>query len=646
MGTITAAAPRKARICVMGFSMTGILPGIIPNYTALADIRIINKIFKEGLEAAQALVKAGEVDVFVAAGANGAYLRDRLRVPVVLVKVTGFDILQALVKAREVSDRIAIFSYQAISAELEEVKQLLKLDIDQCFYTTPEDAQARVQELAAAGFKVIVGSSMIKRLAEEAGLTGVFLYSSNSARQAIDDAIEIARIARIEEARREWLNGILHHLDEGVVSVDMGERIQSLNPAMEKLLDASVEWASGRRLSEICPVLSLELTLRTGDAELEQIQKVGQKTIVTNRIPIREHGVQTGAVLTCQDAGVIQRADRNIRSQDRRRSFVAKYRLSQIIGSSSAITRAKALALQYARTDATVLITGESGTGKELLAQGIHNASRRKGQPFVAINCGAFPETLLESELFGYEEGAFTGSRRGGKTGLFESARQGTIFLDEIGEMPIALQSRLLRVLQEKEVLRLGSNDPIPVNVRIISATNRDLKQRVANGAFREDLHYRLNILRLHAPPLRDRRDDLAGITAYLLEDALRRHGSPRPGRHLMKLLLPEFERYSWPGNVRELENIVERVAVYYSNPDATEDLSLEQLLEIVPELASETGAPVAEKIDQGLKSVHRNAESAHIRRIVEECGGNYGEASRRLGISRTTLWRKLNGRV
>jgi propionate catabolism operon transcriptional regulator len=220
------------------------------------------------------------------------------------------------------------------------------------------------------------------------------------------------------------------------------------------------------------------------------------------------------------------------------------------------------LAEQYAKTDSTVLITGESGTGKELLAQGIHNASRRRGAPFVAINCAAFPETLLESELFGYEEGAFTGSRKGGKPGLLESAHTGTVFFDEIGDMSLPLQTRLLRVLQEREVLHLGSIEPTPIDVRVIAATHRDLRKNIAEGRFREDLFYRLNILRLHLPPLRERKADIPAITRWIIRGLGKRPEALSPADRLLQGLLPYLESYPWPGNIRELENITERAVL------------------------------------------------------------------------------------
>lgn len=645
METAKGQAGRRARIGAFGSSFVRLLPDLIPAYEHVAEVRIVDKIFEDALTVAESLLQAGEIDVVIAAGANGAFLRSRLRGPVVLLRVSGFDILHALARAREVSERIVILSYQMISTELEEVKQILKLDIEQRFYNTLEDAAQRVRELPAAGFKVVVGSSTIQRFAEEAGLTGVFLYSANSARQALEDAIEIARMAHLEESRREWLNSILRHLDDGIAAVDMEERIQSLNPAMARLLGVSLEWASGRRLSELSPVLGLETTLRSGSPELGQVQRLGLRTLVINRLPIREHGVQTGAVLTCQDALTIQRADRNIRSRDRSRSLVARYNLSQIVGESDAITETRVLAAQYAGTDATVLITGESGTGKELLAQGIHNASRRRDEPFVATNCGAFPESLLESELFGYEEGAFTGSRRGGRAGLFEAAHHGTIFLDEVTEIPLALQSRLLRALQEKEVLRLGSTDPTTVDVRVIAATNCDIRHRVADGKFREDVYYRLNILRLHVPPLRERIEDIAVIAHHLLGTALRRHGSSHPAYALLEQMLPHFERYPWPGNVREMENIIERISIFASGLDPSRRMDTRQLENIVPELFSGQPYDSSGAANGGLKSLGRTLELDHIRKVVQESGGDQREAARRLGISRTTLWRRLKAR-
>ena len=636
-----SASDRKPIIWAVSVSkLKKLFEDIAPSYAARADIRVIDKGFEQAVAAIDERLKSEEGDVLVAAGSNGAYLRRHVSLPVVLVKVTGFDMLEALTKARKISERIAIVTHAEITPQLDQFKSLFNLAIEQRSYATAEDAGQCVRELAAAGIEVVVGPGLVSELAQAAGLASVFLYSQNSVHDAQDEAIERARVAHIEEARRERLNTILRHLNEGVVAVDMDGTIQSLNPVMERLLGVEAGQVLGRRWSDAVPGLSLKRTLEKGVTELEEIEHIGEHTLVTNRIPIREQGMQTGAVLTFQEATVIQRVDRDLRTRHRQRNFVARYQLGQMLGVSSALRATLDLARKYARCDATVLITGESGTGKELLAQGMHNASRRKLHPFVAINCGAFPEALLESELFGYEEGAFTGSRRGGKAGLIEAAHTGTLFLDEIGEMPLALQTRLLRVLQEKEVLRLGGSGATPVDVRVLAATNCDLQERVAQRAFRADLFYRLNILHIELPPLRERPEDVPVIAAHLLESALRRLGSPLSACRLLDALMPRLRAYRWTGNVREMENVIERIAVYCSDPDRGGVPTEQDLRSIVPELFESESAP--DERGEDLKALSRKNELGHILRTMEECGGDQAEACRRLGIGRTTLWRKL----
>ena len=640
------ARPRDRKPIVWAFSLSrlnGLLESVVPEFLASAEIRVFHKGFDDALETARELLRAGEeVDVFVSSGANGAYLKKHASVPVAAITPTGFDVLQALAKARRLSARVGIVTFGQVVPELEQFKELYGLEIEHRAYETVEEAESAVRDLAAHGIQVVVGPSVVVDWGERVGLKGVFLYTQNAVREAIGRAIEIARVARAEEVRRARLDEILSHLEEGVVAVDVEERIESLNPAMEQLLRTSADKALGQRLSELAPELGLARVLETGHAELEQISRLGARTLVTNRIPLRAQGLPTGAVLTCTDASAIERVDRTLRSQHRPRRFVATHTLSDVVGGSAPIRLARDLAERFARTDATVLVTGASGTGKELFAQGIHLASARRDRPFVAVNCAALPETLLESELFGYEEGAFTGSRRGGKPGLFEAAHTGTIFLDEIGDMPVPLQTRLLRVLQQREVLRLGGNDPTPVDVRVVAATNRDLDARVAQGTFREDLFYRLAILRLHLPPLAERREDVPLLAEHLLGAALARHGAPDQVRVRARALVgARLAAYDWPGNIRELENILERVAVLLADRGA-EKLDESEVRAAVPELfaAGRRGKPA------GLRGLRHADERAHVLRVLAECGGNQGKAARRLGIGRTTLWRKLRAQA
>jgi two-component system, NtrC family, response regulator HydG len=320
----------------------------------------------------------------------------------------------------------------------------------------------------------------------------------------------------------------------------------------------------------------------------------------------------------------LRRENENLRRQVRER-----YSLPGIIGHSKEMQQALDLVMRVAPTDATILIQGESGTGKEVIAKAIHHTSPRTQHPFVAVNCGALPEPLLESEIFGHVKGAFTGATAH-KKGLFEEAHGGTFFLDEIGDMPLSLQVKFLRVLQEGEIRRVGSNQATSVDVRVLAATNRDLGQLMQQGQFREDLYYRLNVIPLALPPLRERREDIPALAEHFL----RRFGDKqhRP-LSLTANAVERLLRYPWPGNVRELENAMERTAILTRNDLIGPD-------ELPPHIASGTPlgpAPVLPR-EQTLAEV----EKSHILQTLERCGWNHSQAAEALGIGRTSLWRKL----
>lgn len=303
----------------------------------------------------------------------------------------------------------------------------------------------------------------------------------------------------------------------------------------------------------------------------------------------------------------------------------AHYRLHHIIGSSPVMTTVKQLARTYAVTDSTVLITGESGTGKEMLAQAIHNLSHRQDKPFVAINCGSITESLLESELFGYTGGTFTGARRDGKKGLFEAANGGTLFLDEVGDMPYTLQNRLLRVLQEKYIRRIGGHSGIPVDVRILAATNKDLEQAVKDGHFRLDLYYRLAVLPIRIPPLRERREDIADISRSLLY-----HFDKHYERHhsFQDAVLDYFRDLPWPGNVRQLSNVIERLVLIVTN----EEISLADVQPLLP--PSLTAGNVKPR-DLNIRDMTYDL----IEKLGDD-GKSVAEIAKELGISRSTVYR------
>lgn len=606
-------------------------------------IEVLDTSVAEALQTARELEQRGAVDVFVCAGATAAYLRRHLARPVLAMRVGGGDLLRALGQARDHGGQVAVLSYNHINQDLQALAALFTVQMHQAAYSSLEQARQAVEQAALMGCGSIIGSSTVVELAEQAGLQGVLSLSEETVRRALEEALGILDSQRIESAKRRHLDAVLQHIPTGVAAIDNQGLVQSLNPALAQLLALPASAALGRPLQALCPELDWQQALQDGTGEDNRVIRLGAQAVVSNLLPILENGERTGLVLTCQDITAVQRADQRIRASRRPGAFTARYRLAQLGGASQANREMLQLAERFAASHSTILITGESGTGKELLAQGIHNESPRRQGPFVAINCAAFPETLLESELFGYEEGAFSGSRKGGKPGLFEAAHRGTLFLDEVGDMPVSLQTRLLRVLQEREVLRLGSTEPIAIDVRIIAATHQDLPTAMAQGAFRTDLYYRLNILRLQTTPLRERTEDLALISRSISQRLLVQ-GQPPGAAQVVTALLPYLARHSWPGNVRELENVIERAMLSARELLRGEELDEQYLARVLPELCEGTPSLGRARPSRAsdLHSIGKAAQLRHVQQTLDNCQGNLDEAARQLGISRTTLWRRL----
>ncbi|MGF6289532.1 propionate catabolism operon regulatory protein PrpR [Paraburkholderia youngii] len=637
---------------------------VAPRYAGRAKFFTVREGYGAAVAALQAYVDAGSVDVVLSAGSNGAYLQENLSVPVVMVKVNGFDVLSAITRATATwpQARIGLVLHEAIAQELADLSPLLNVDLRQRAYRSIDEVRLAVDELAAQGCRVVVGAGMACDLAQQAGMESVFLYSLAAVEEAFERSVELARVSRQKESKRVRLNTIVAHLRDGVAAFDEAGQLEAVNPAMLDLLGSGSAQAApqddedtparvGRALA---PLLR---ETRVADQPVdERIEQIGGRALIVSCVPIIEQGARAGFVVTAQDALVAQRIDRSLRTSQRPRHLVARHRLDDLIGASVALERVRRLARAGAAHDATVLLSGESGTGKELVAQGIHNASRRRGNPFVAFNCAALPEGLIESELFGHEEGAFTGARRGGKPGLFEIAHTGTIFLDEIGEMPAALQSRLLRVLQEREVMKLGAGRATPVDVRVIAATHRDLHALVEQGAFRADLYFRLNLLQIKLPPLRERRADIAPLARHLLERSALQYGlSAAALGRVLAFLDPLFANYAWPGNVRELENLLARAAIYIG--DGTSEMSgnstadaLPDWLAVFPEFGrirlsgDERITEASQAASPGSTAPRASPSREDVLRALEQSGGNRAAASRALGIGRTTLWRLLKG--
>lgn len=387
-----------------------------------------------------------------------------------------------------------------------------------------------------------------------------------SYREIVTTNIGLSNVMGLSNRFESELDILLQILDDGIIGIDAKGIIRTYTEMAENIIGYKKNQVMNKHGLEIMPDIPFKLALENLKAVKEKLIKINGYDIVASVHPIIHSGKLYGAVAIVRKFSDIEKNQHKLRQQLIGKGHIAKYNFQDIIGESEAIKNCKNIAKRMAKSDSSVMITGETGTGKEMFAQAIHNSSQRKKYQFVAVNCGALPESLLESELFGYEEGAFTGARKGGKPGLFELAHNGTLFLDEIGEMPINLQMRLLRVIQEREVMRIGGDRLIKVNIRIIAATNRNLKEMVRKGEFREDLYYRLNVLPLKIPPLRDRKKDIL----FLINEMKNEFKSDF---HFTEASKEMLINHNWRGNIRELKNYVEYLANLELNSIDVKDL-------------------------------------------------------------------------
>lgn len=443
----------------------------------------------------------------------------------------------------------------------------------------------------------------------------------------------------------ERMRNIFMTMSEGVLLLDKAGKIIQINQVAEAILGLAKAEVEGETFERFFPELArITGPLDKGQDVLDVETPVHGAAGITNCIASAkslhdEHGQVNGLVIILNPA-------KRIRNLVNRLSGAhASFYFSDVIGRSPQLLEAVQTAKLAANKLSNILLQGESGTGKELFAQAIHNASPRRNGPFIALNCGAIPRELLGSELFGYADGAFTGARRGGRTGKFEMASGGTLFLDEIGEMPLGKQVSLLRAVQEKEITRIGDDKIIPVDVRIICATNKDLKAEVAKGNFRQDLYYRLNVITIKLPALRERPEDIPLQFNYFLEETSGKLGMPVP--RVQPEVMEYLINYDWPGNVRELQNVVERM-LNISNGGI---LSVDHLpAEVVQSYSVRNELPQKPRDPGGSVKWHRQhnkqmrqqIEKQELLRLIDQCGGNISRVAEEMNTSRTTIYRKL----
>lgn len=515
----------KPRIVVFSIStLAGTLREISRDYLPQANIELVSEAYEGALAYARNRYYTDTVDVFVAAGSNGAFLQNQLEAPLVVVRTDGFDLMQALAVARRSSERIGLITYETAYTELAQFARAFDLDIPTRTYRTPQDAREVVSDLHQQGVEVVVGPGMVNEIAQQLGMQSVLIYSRQGVMRAFDEAVRLAG-ARAQGGARPSKVQVAYHTEQDILGV-----------------------------SEL------------------------SKTVRNN-------------LKLC------------------------------------------------ASVDFSVLIQGETGVGKELVAQSIHTSSGRAGKPFIAINCASLTETLLESELFGYEDGAFSGAVKGGRAGLFESAQGGTVFLDEIGDMPLAFQTRLLRILEDGAVRRLGSTAARQVNFRLLAASHVNLIQAVEQGRFRQDLYYRLNEMLIHIPPLRERIEDIAPMAGYFLRMTPVRVPKSR-FEEFLRVALPTLQALAWPGNVRQLKNVCKRAAVMMMQGG-----DLKAWKSWFPDLFASTALTPVKDLATMVTAYHQAPKADKPRwakRVLSHMNGEIQSTADQLGISRSTLWRQL----
>ena len=507
---------------------------------------------------------AADADVVIARGFT-ARTMEELGFVCAELKVTGLDLVSAVSRCLKMYPKeknIAVIGAYNMIYETDTVNtNFTFVRLTPYPVSDKTEVDAVIQKAVSDGNTAVIGGYAAVEAAKKYNIPAVLIESG---RRAVNNAISEAKaavgIARREMAKSSTLSEIMNCSFQGIIAIDRNGKITMANSYCDSILETGKCALVGCSISDFFPDLRVTDVIEKGIELRSELHTYRQYRLMVNCVPVANQPGRVKAVLTFQNTARIQDEEDLIRKSLHCSGYQAKYHFSDIFHQSTVMDNIISDAQNFSHSDSNILIYGETGTGKELFVQSIHNASPRKDYPFVTVNCAALPEDLLERELFGCADGTFGGTPEGGKKGLFEVAHKGTLFLDEIGDISPSMQSHLLRVLQEQKITRLGSDTAISVDVRIISATNRNLKEAVAEGSFRQDLLYRLNVLEFRVPPLRERGRDVQLLLNRFLALAHETTGCVLSGLtyDAMELLC----RYSWPGNIREMSNFCERLSI------------------------------------------------------------------------------------
>ncbi|MBR3342846.1 MAG: sigma 54-interacting transcriptional regulator [Solobacterium sp.] len=570
-------------------------------------------------------------DVIVTAGGYYDYLYERLDRPVIKVRRSFATIALVTKRAREKSDKVGFLARQGILFESalkykEEFNDPIVLEE----FKDDKELIAKLKKMKEMGIEVLIVGSRGSAIAPKYGFECIVVpFEDQDVMEAIRESERILKYLDMSRASLNLVRLIQNTVNEGIAAVDENSRITEINNYGLKILRRERSEVSGKHLIEtpLAPLLELD-TYQQRKSSIAELITVADELLSVNLVPVKDDQSPQLTVISFSSVKQVQHSERKL--QERlNKGHQATYSFKDIIGTSPALRQSIETARRFARVDSSVLITAETGCGKEMFAQSIHRASRRRNGPFVVVNCGALPENLLESSLFGYEKGAFTGASREGRQGSFLTANGGTIFLDEVSEMPLNLQARFLRVLQEKEVVPLGSDEVIKVDVRVVAATNRNMQKLISEGSFRNDLYYRLAVLQLNIPNLNQRKEDIPELVRHFLYKRAKDLDLLCP--EISEEALAYLQTLEYPGNIRQLQNITERILVLH---DAVGSVSLDLVRSVAQteSVHTETVQPVHSRKD----------EKEDIIQALAACGNNRARTAEMLGISTVTLWRKL----
>ena len=633
------------------FLFTPSLERYIAEYRAHSPDRLLTSpaSFDQVLEVARDWEKQG-VEVFISRRGTGALLSQHVSTPVLFLPFSELDLIKHLQTRCAKGTTVLITVYNEESPEYALLGDLLGIRVLQGIYTSAEELDAVVGTAKGQGATLVVGGAATQRFARKYGVPFLELLPSRKQVFAIlESARNVAQSNREKEALSHELACMMDSITDGLISIDTEGQILSLNNSALLLL--KLDSKENALNSSILKYIEKNIVndIHKGiKKRFEGVREIEGTPILLNVFPVESKNVIERIIISLRSSKDIIRQSGKMMSAITR-GFVATYYLNDIIYVNNKMQYIIKLCEAYANTNSSVIISGETGTGKEMLAQGIHNKSKRRHSHFVSVNCAELPEQLLESELFGHAEGAFTGSRKGGKVGLFELAHKGTIFLDEIDSAPIFVQSKLLRVLQEKEIMQIGGTRKIPVDVKIIAASGSDLWSRVQNGTFRRDLFFRLSVMSIMIPPLRHRVDDIDALFPHFVVFFAKREGMDAPECTTRQCQL--LKQYAWPGNVRQLRHFAERYVVHSAFINEPFEQLYAELIQIAPAQCEQAShafvtrpAPSVECkttfSTEEAKQIVNNPEK--LQQLLEQVRYSKKEAARILRTSRSTLWRKL----